>query len=98
MCIHTREVLELLMQNYVKRKMSYFDYLHVEVHFQFTHVLYKYIYIYIYVCTFYKVKAHNIVYINVRTYVSKMQIITFDTSVSRKRIYVVVEALLVTGG
>lgn len=44
----TREVFELLMQNYVKRKMSYFDYLHVEVHFQFTRVLYKYIYIHVY--------------------------------------------------
>lgn len=39
----TREVFELLMQNYVKRKMTYFDYLHVEIHFQFTRVLY-YIY------------------------------------------------------
>lgn len=36
MYTRTREVFELLMQNYVKRKMSYFDYLHVEVHFQFT--------------------------------------------------------------
>lgn len=34
----TREVFELLMQNYVKPKMSYFDYLHVEIHFQFTRV------------------------------------------------------------
>lgn len=41
----TREVFELLMQNYVKRKMSYFDYLHVEIHFQFTRV---YILYYIY--------------------------------------------------
>lgn len=51
----TREVFELLMQNYVKRKMSYFDYLHVEIHFQFTRVP-KYV---LYNKYKYKVDAHN---------------------------------------
>jgi len=58
----TREVFELLMQNYVKRKMSYFDYLHVEIHFQFTRV---YILYYIYIN--YKVDVLNII-CNMYTY------------------------------
>lgn len=72
--------------------MSYFDYLHVEIHFQFTPVYY---YIKIYIQCMYKVDVH--VYIVFVVYMhmygdtnQNANYHTLNTSVSRKRIYEVI--------